>query len=137
VACVRVLGGRKKSSTCLSARARGPPKTPIEETVRGRWRSWWRKGQDWRRGLERGCAAKVHAVAAVEVELSIWATERPAQRRREHVRVELGIPIVAYSPLCRGRVDGATRPKRNADVPEQAGGRSPSFRTACCRPTCG
>lgn len=46
-------------------------------------------------------AAKVHKISAVEVEFSLWATEILENGIAEAC-AELDIPIVAYSPLCRG-----------------------------------
>ncbi len=61
-------------------------------------------------------AAKVHPIAAVEVELSLWATDILRNGVVETC-ARLGIPIVAYSPLCRGALAGETV-RRNADIPD-------------------
>lgn len=45
-------------------------------------------------------AHKVHPVSVVEVELSLWATE-PLEKQNEAAEAcaELGVPMVAYSPI--------------------------------------
>jgi len=60
-------------------------------------------------------AAKVIPVACVEVEVSLWATEIFENGVADACR-ELGIPIVAYSPLGRGFLTGAL--KSHEDIPE-------------------
>jgi pyridoxine 4-dehydrogenase len=118
--CNRVLGGRKKVDVFECARV--DPKTPIEETVKALG-ELVKEGKIGGIGLSEvraetiRRAAKVHPIAAVEVELSIWATDI-LQNGVAKACAELGIPIVAYSPLCRGVLTGEA-PKRNADVPEQ------------------
>ena len=61
-------------------------------------------------------ASKVHAIAAVEVELSLWAVDilrnGVAETCARH-----GIPIVAYSPLSRGALAGETV-RKNKDIPD-------------------
>jgi pyridoxine 4-dehydrogenase len=46
-------------------------------------------------------AARVHPIAVVEVELSLWATDVLHNGIAEACK-ELGIPMLAYSPLGRG-----------------------------------
>lgn len=46
-------------------------------------------------------AAKVHPISAVEVEFSLWSTDI-LENGVAATCAELGIPIVAYSPLGRG-----------------------------------
>ena len=119
--CVRVLGGRKKVDVFECARV--DPETPIEETVRA-LAELVKEGKIGGIGLSevraetiRRAAEVYPAIAAVEVELSIWATDI-LDNGVASTCAELGIPIVAYSPLCRGMLTGEA-PKRNADVPEQ------------------
>lgn len=57
----------------------------------------------------------MHPIAAVEVELSLWETDILTNGVTATC-AELGIPIVAYSPLGRGVLAG--RIKQRADIPE-------------------
>lgn len=58
---------------------------------------------------------KVHPIAAVEVELSLW-TRDILHNDVAKTCAELGIPVIAYSPLGRGILSGAiTKP---SDIPE-------------------
>lgn len=50
-------------------------------------------------------AHKVHPISAVEMEFSLWATEI-LENGVASTCAELGIPIVAYSPLGRGFLTG-------------------------------
>ena len=52
------------------------------------------------------CRAKVHPIAAVEVELSLWSTHI-LENEVAKTCAELDIPIIAYSPLGRGVLTGA------------------------------
>lgn len=58
---------------------------------------------------------KVHPIAAVEVELSLFAIDI-LQNGVAETCAELGIPVVAYSPLCRGILAGAF--KSVSEIPE-------------------
>ena len=121
--CNEMLAGHKKVDVWECARV--DPQTPIEETVKA-------LGELVKEGKLGGIglsevraetirrAAKVHPIAAVEVELSVWATDI-LHNGVAQACAELGIPIVAYSPLCRGMLTHEA-PKRNADVPEQLRG---------------
>jgi pyridoxine 4-dehydrogenase len=60
-------------------------------------------------------AAKVHPVATVEVEFSLWSTEIKTNGVLDACN-ELGIKIVAYSPLGRGILSGKW--EKPEDVPE-------------------
>lgn len=60
-------------------------------------------------------AHKVHPISAVEVELSLWATE-PLENDVAAACAELEIPLVAYSPLGRGYLTGDL--KSFDDIPE-------------------
>lgn len=51
-------------------------------------------------------AVKITKVAAVEVELSLFSTE-PLENGVAAACAEHGIPLVAYSPLCRGLLTGS------------------------------
>lgn len=58
---------------------------------------------------------KVHPIAAVEVELSLWSTEI-LHNDVAKTCAELGIPVVAYSPLGHGVLAGAF--SKQSDIPE-------------------
>lgn len=102
--CLRVLDGKK--SLDLFEAARLDPNVPVEETV-GAIVEYIREGKVGGLSLSEVNAAtirKVHAihpVAAVEVEFSLWSTDILENGVAETCG-ELGIPIVAYSPLGRG-----------------------------------
>ena len=85
------------------------PQTPIEETV-GAMAELVKEGKVRYLGLSEAGgetlrrAAKVHPIAAVQSEYSLWSTDiedstLPACR-------ELGVSLVAYSPLGRGFLTG-------------------------------
>jgi aryl-alcohol dehydrogenase-like predicted oxidoreductase len=85
------------------------PKTPIEDTV-GAMAALVKAGKVRHLGLSEAApatirrAAKVHPIAALQTEYSLWSREAetevlPAVR-------ELGIGFVAYSPLGRGFLTG-------------------------------
>lgn len=57
---------------------------------------------------------KVHPVAAVEVEMSLWSTDI-LQNDIAKTCAELDIPVIAYSPLGRGVLTGAVTSL--ADIP--------------------
>jgi aryl-alcohol dehydrogenase-like predicted oxidoreductase len=86
------------------------PKTPIEETV-GAMADPVKAGKVRYLGLSEAApdtirrAAKVHAIAALQSEYSLW-TRDPEDEVLPTVR-ELGIAFVAYSPLGRGFLTGA------------------------------
>ena len=116
--CVRVLDGKKVIDIFECARV--DPETPIEETVRV-------LGELVKEGKIKGVglsevgaetirrAHKIYPIAAVEVELSLWATD-VLRNGIAAACAELGIPLVAYSPLMRGALAGQI--KSNADIPE-------------------
>jgi aryl-alcohol dehydrogenase-like predicted oxidoreductase len=85
------------------------PKTPIEETV-GAMAELVRTGKVRYLGLSEASpatirrAAKVHLIAALETEYSLWS-RAPEAEILPTVR-ELGIGFVAYSPLGRGFLTG-------------------------------
>jgi aryl-alcohol dehydrogenase-like predicted oxidoreductase len=69
-------------------------------------------------------AVKVHPIATVEIEYSLWATEAKTNGVIETAK-ELGIAIIAYSPLGRGILTGAWKTKD--DVPDWMRQRMPRF----------
>ncbi len=85
-------------------------KTPIEETV-GAMAELVQAGKVRYLGLSEAApatirrAAKVHPIAALQTEYSLWSRE-PEVELLPTVR-ELGIAFVAYSPLGRGFLTGA------------------------------
>lgn len=60
-------------------------------------------------------ASKVHPISAVELEYSLWSREAETNGVFA-ICAELGIPVIAYSPLGRGYLTG--RYKSLADIPE-------------------
>src|SRR5271154_4684803 len=86
------------------------PATPIEETV-GAMAELVKQGKIRHIGLSEAApqtlrrAAKVHPIAALQTEYSLWSRE-PEDEILPTVR-ELGIGFVAYSPLGRGFLTGA------------------------------
>jgi aryl-alcohol dehydrogenase-like predicted oxidoreductase len=85
------------------------PKTPIEDTV-GALAELVKAGKVRYLGLSEASpatirrAAKVHPIAALQTEYSLWSRE-PEVEILPTVR-ELGIGFVAYSPLGRGFLTG-------------------------------
>ena len=85
------------------------PKTPIEDTV-GAMAELVKAGKVRYLGLSEASpatvrrAAKVHPIAALQTEYSLWSRE-PEAEILPTVR-ELGITFVAYSPLGRGFLTG-------------------------------
>ncbi|MET7765718.1 aldo/keto reductase [Streptomyces sp. NPDC005393] len=94
------------------------PNTPIEDTV-GVLAELVQEGKVRRIGLsEAGAdtirrAHAVHPVTAVQTEYSLWSRQ-PAESLLLVFR-ELGIGLVAYSPLGRGFLTGAIRSKQELD----------------------
>lgn len=102
--CLKVLDGKK--SLDIFECARVDPNTPIEITV-GVMAQYIKEGKLGGISLSE-CnantirrAAKVHKIAAVEVEFSLWSTDI-LNNGIASTCAELGIPLVAYSPLGRG-----------------------------------
>jgi aryl-alcohol dehydrogenase-like predicted oxidoreductase len=95
------------------------PKTPIEETV-GAMAQLVQEGKIRHIGLSEASpqtlrrAVKVHPIAALQTEYSLWSRE-PEDELLSTCR-ELGIGFVAYSPLGRGFLTGQF--KRFEDFPE-------------------
>ncbi len=102
--CLRVLGDKKFLDIFECARV--DPKVPIEDTVAAIAR-YVKEGKIGGISLSECSAdtirraAKVHKIAAVEVEFSLWATDI-VENGIAKACAELDIPIVAYSPLGRG-----------------------------------
>ena len=88
------------------------PKTPIEDTV-GAMAGLVKAGKVRHLGLSEASpatirrAAKVHPIAALQTEYSLWSRD-PEAEILPTVR-ELGIGFVAYSPLGRGFLTGRVR----------------------------
>ncbi|CDO72841.1 hypothetical protein BN946_scf185002.g26 [Trametes cinnabarina] len=61
-------------------------------------------------------ANAVHPIAAVEIEVSLWSYEEETKKVIETAK-ELGIAVIAYSPLGRGFLTGAI--KSPDDLPPQ------------------
>ncbi|KAG9285727.1 hypothetical protein G9A89_001615 [Geosiphon pyriformis] len=86
------------------------PRTPIEETVRA-LAELVKEGKVKYIGLSECSAAdlhrayKVHPIAALEIEYSPWTLDIEQNGILEACR-ELGITIIAYSPLGRGFLTG-------------------------------
>ncbi|KAG8625580.1 hypothetical protein KVT40_005981 [Elsinoe batatas] len=116
--CLKILDGKKFLDIFESARV--DPKVPIEITI-GAIAEYVKAGKVGGISLSECSAdsirraAKVHKIAAVEVELSLWATEI-YDNGVAQTCAELGIPIVAYSPLGRGFLTGQI--KSFNDLPE-------------------
>ena len=88
------------------------PQVPIEETV-GAMAGLVEQGKVKHLGLSEANpgtvrrAHKVHPIAAVQTEYSLWS--RDPEDELIHVLRELGITLVAYSPLGRGFLAGRFR----------------------------
>lgn len=109
--CLKVLGGKKKLD--LFECARVDPNTPIETTIKA-LAEYVKEGKLGGISLSEVKAEtirrahKVHPIAAVEAELSLWETNILTNGVADTC-AELGIPIVAYSPLGRGFLTGALK----------------------------
>lgn len=118
--CLKVLDGKK--SLDLFECARVDPKTPIENTV-GYIAEYIKAGKLGGISLSEvnantiRKAHKVHPISAVEIEFSLWVTN-PLENGVAQTCAELGIPIVAYSPLGRGFLTGQF--KSLDDIPEDS-----------------
>jgi aryl-alcohol dehydrogenase-like predicted oxidoreductase len=105
------------------------PATPIEDTV-GAMAKLVQEGKIRNIGLSEASpqtlrrAAKVHPIAALQTEYSLWSRE-PEDKLLALCR-ELGVGFVAYSPLGRGFLTGQF--KRFEDLPaDDFRRRSPRF----------
>lgn len=115
---IRILDGKK--SLDIFECARVDPKTPIETTIAA-------LAEYVQDGKLKGIslsevkaetirrAHKVHPITCVEVEFSLWATDI-LENDIATTCGELGIPIVAYSPLGRGFLTGEV--KSLDDIPQ-------------------
>eukprot|EP01119_Soliformovum_irregulare_P020245 TRINITY_DN652_c0_g2_i1.p1 TRINITY_DN652_c0_g2~~TRINITY_DN652_c0_g2_i1.p1 ORF type:complete len:332 (+),score=119.47 TRINITY_DN652_c0_g2_i1:62-1057(+) len=115
---VKILDGSKKVD--LFECARVDPNVPVETTMEA-LAELVKEGKIGSIGLSecsaqtiRRCVA-VHPVAAVEIEYSLFSLEAESNGVIDTCK-ELGIPIVAYSPLGRGLLTGAI--KKIEDVPD-------------------
>ena len=95
------------------------PETPIEDTI-GAMSRLVEAGKVRYLGLSEAApatlrrAAKVHPIAALQTEYSLWS--RDPENELLQTCKELGTTFVAYSPLGRGFLTGAFRSR--ADLPE-------------------
>src|SRR5262249_39784434 len=96
------------------------PAVPIEETVEA-MADLVRQGKVRHLGLSEAGpeilrrAAKVHPIAALQSEYSLWTREIESNGVLGTCR-ELGIAFVAYSPLGRGFLTGAIRTLEDLDA---------------------
>ena len=111
-ACEASLRRLKVDVIDLYYQHRVDPSTPIEETV-GAMAELVKEGKVRALGLSEATvevirrAAKVHPIAALQSEYSLW-TRDPEDGPLPACR-ELGITLVAYSPLGRGFLTGQLR----------------------------
>lgn len=116
--CLAGLDGKKFLDIFECARV--DPNTPIETTI-GALAKYVKEGKLGGMSLSEvkaetiRRAAKVHPIAAVEVELSLWCTDI-LENGIAATCAELDIPVVAYSPLGRGFLTGEI--KKIEDLPE-------------------
>ena len=109
-ACDASLKRLKVDVIDLYYQHRVDPKTPIEETV-GAMSELVQAGKVRFLGLSEAAAAtirravKVHPIAALQTEYSLWS--RDIETEILPTIRELGISLVAYSPLGRGFLTGA------------------------------
>ncbi|KAL0084978.1 oxidoreductase [Phycomyces blakesleeanus] len=96
------------------------PNTPIEETVRA-MAELVKEGRVRFIGLSECSAAtlrrahKVHPITAVQTEYSPWTLDIETNGLLDTAR-ELGVSIVAYSPLGRGFLTGAIKSLDDLDI---------------------
>ncbi|KAF2706869.1 Aldo/keto reductase [Pleomassaria siparia CBS 279.74] len=115
--CLKQLDGKK--SLDLFEMARLDPKTPVEETI-AHIAEYVKAGKLGGISLSEvnantiRKAHNVHKISAVEVEFSMWVTNI-LDNGVAKTCAELGIPIVAYSPLGRGFLTGQI--KSPDDIP--------------------
>ena len=115
---IRILAGTKKIDVFGPARI--DHSVPIEETI-GALAELVDDGTIGGIGLSEASAAtierahKVHPLALIEVEFSLWSTEVLSNGVAQTAK-KLEIPIVAYSPLGRGFLTGQI--KSPSDIPQ-------------------
>ncbi|KAL9082272.1 MAG: hypothetical protein Q9159_006558 [Coniocarpon cinnabarinum] len=117
--CLKIADGKYFIDVFEPARM-NPSQVPVEETV-GAVAEYVKAGKIGGIGLSEvdgdiiQQAVKVHPIAAVEVELSLFSTDvienGTAAACKQH-----NIPLVAYSPLSRGILSGQIR--KYEDMPE-------------------
>ena len=118
--CLKLLGGKKKLDMFECGRV--DPNTPIETTIKA-LAEYVKEGKLGGISLSEvkaetiRRAAKVHPICAVEMEVSLWSFDVLTNGVAETC-AELGIPIVAYSPLGRGFLTGQI--KKYEDIPEDS-----------------
>jgi pyridoxine 4-dehydrogenase len=116
---LRVLDGKKFLDVFECARV--DPTIQIEETIAA-IAEYVKAGKIGGIGLSEVSAATIrrahaiHPIVSVEVEVSLWATEIFEKGGVADTCLELGIPIIAYSPLGRGFLTGEL--KSFDDIPE-------------------
>ena len=121
---LRILDGKVKLGIFECARV--DTSVPLEETI-STLAEYVRAGKIGGIGLSEAGpktirkAHSIHPIAAVEVEVSLWATEIFTPGGVADTCAELGIPIVAYCPLGAGFLTGAI--KSPDDIPEGDGRR--------------
>ena len=109
--CLAGLEGKKFLDIFECARV--DPNTPIEVTI-GALAKYVQAGKLGGISLSEvkaetiRRAAAVHPICCVEVELSLWATDI-LENGVAATCADLGIPIVAYSPLGRGMLTGEVK----------------------------
>lgn len=102
--CLRLLDGKAKLHIFECARV--DPMTSVEDTI-GYIAKYVEAGKIGGIALSEVSAstirraAKIHEIAHVEVEFSLWSTDI-LENGIASTCAELGIPIIAYSPLGRG-----------------------------------
>lgn len=117
-ACEKSLQNLGIDTIDLYYQHRVDPSTPIEETVKA-MAELVKEGKVRHLGLSEVSPAElrrahaVHPISAVQLEWSLW--ERSAERDIIPACRELGVGIVAYSPLGRGFLTGQI--KSRADLP--------------------
>jgi len=118
--CAESLSRLGISCIDLFYQHRVDPNTPIEETVKA-LAELIKEGKIRYYGLSEASAEtirkanKIHPVAAVQVEYSLWTRDIEENGVLSTCR-ELGIPIVAYSPVGRGFLSGQI--KKPEDIPK-------------------
>jgi len=121
---LRILDGKVKLGIFECARV--DTSVPLEETI-STLAEYVRAGKIGGIGLSEAGpktirkAHSIHPIAAVEVEVSLWATEIFTPGGVADTCAELGIPIAAYSPLGKGFLTGAI--KSPDDIPQGDGRR--------------
>ena len=116
--CLKILDGKK--SLDIFECARVDPNVPIETTI-GTLAELVKQGKIGGIALSEvkaetiRRAAKIHPIALVEVEVSLWATD-VLTNGVAATCAELGIPIVAYSHMGQGMLTGEIT--KFEDLPE-------------------